>query len=169
MTFIGIGKTPLEVGEKAPNFLLLSSDGKTISLESLNGKKVLLFFFRGTWCPQCSSHMRQINKELSALKSEGIEVLGICCQGFEPLAAFFKREKLFFPLLSDKTRDTAKAYGVYVYLSWDSANIARPSFFLIDENGTIQYRYIGNHQWDRPDMEEIKKMAVKAHLPADKR
>lgn len=156
MPFIGIGKKPLEVGEKAPDFSLQASSGKTVSLKDFKGKKVLLFFFRGTWCPQCSNHMRQINKELFSLTSDGISVLGICCQGFEPLAAFFNKEKLFFPLLSDKTRETAKAYGVYVYLSWDSANIARPSFFLIDEQGIIQYRYIGNHQWDRPDMKEIK-------------
>lgn len=156
--FIGIGEKPLEVGEKAPDFKLISTDGREMSLSDFKGKKVFLFFFRGTWCPNCAVHMRKIQQDLGELKEHGVNVLGICCQGLEPMAAFLKKEGIAFPLLSDKTRETAKAYGVYTYLSWDSINIARPSFFFIDEAGIIRYRYIGEHQWDRPDMTELKRL-----------
>jgi len=158
--FIGIGEKPVEIGQPAPDFTLPSAAGETVSLKDKRGKKVFLFFFRGTWCPQCANHMRGIHRDLSDLKEMGVEVFGICCQALEPIAAFLKKNELFFPLLSDKTRETAKAYGVYVYLSWDAANIARPSFFFIDEDGIIRYRYIGDHQWDRPDMQEIRRLAA---------
>jgi peroxiredoxin len=158
--FIGIGEKPLAVGEKAPDFTLPSASSReTVSLKDFYGKKVFLFFFRGTWCPNCANHMRAIQKELAELQKKGVVVLGICCQGAEAMSAFLKREKIDFPLLSDKNRETAKAYGVYVYLSWDSINIARPSFFFIDEKGIIRYQYVGDHQWDRPDMEVLKKLA----------
>lgn len=154
--FIGIGEKPLDIGAKAPEFLLPSTTGHDISLKDYAGKKLFLFFFRGTWCPQCGNHMRQINRELDELTSLGVHILGICCQALPPMQAFVKREKINFPILSDQERTAAKDYGVYTYLSWDSINIARPSFFYINEQGIIQYRYIGEHQWDRPDMAEIK-------------
>lgn len=157
--FIGIGEKPLGVGEKAPDFRLTAADGREISLSQFSGQKVFLFFFRGTWCPNCANHMRAINQDFDELKRAGVNVLGICCQGLEPMAAFMKKDGIAFPLLSDKGRETAKAYGVYAYLSWDSINIARPSFFYIDEQGIIRYRYIGSHQWDRPSMNDLKKLA----------
>lgn len=156
--FIGIGETPLAVGEKAPDFTLTSAEGEIISLHQFAGKKAFLFFFRGTWCPNCTNHMHEINNELATLTNLGVQVLGICCQGLAPMMSFFKKEKLSFPILSDEDRKTAKAYGVYAYLSWDSINIARPSFFYIDEQGIIRYRYIGEHQWDRPNLEDLKKL-----------
>jgi len=156
--FIGIAEKPIGVGEKAPPFTLPSVEGGNISLSDFTGKKVFLFFFRGTWCPNCANHIRKIHQELSELKDLGVNVLGICCQGLEPMAAFLKKEGIKFPLLSDKDREVAKSYGVYTYLSWDSINIARPSFFYIDDAGIIQYQYIGAHQWDRPDMASLKKL-----------
>lgn len=157
--FVGIGAKPLDVGEQAPAFTLPGAGGGSVSLEEYRGKKLYLFFFRGTWCPNCANQLRQIQRELSEIEKLGVSVLGICCQGTGPMAAFLKKEGISFPLLSDESRQTAKAYGVYTYLSWDSVNIARPSFFLIDESGVIRYRYVGAHQWDRPSLEEIKKLA----------
>ena len=159
--FIGIGEKPLEIGERAPEFSLRSASGGSVSLKEFSGKRVFLFFFRGTWCPNCANHMREIQKEFSRLQDLNVNVLGICCQGLEPMAVFLKKEGLSFPFLSDQDRQVAKAYGVYTYLSWDSINIARPSFFYIDEKGIIRFRYIGEHQWDRPNMEELNKLVQK--------
>lgn len=167
--FIGIGEKPIEIGAKAPDFSLPSTMGKSIALKDFQGKNIFLFFFRGTWCPQCSRHMRQINQELSELTALGVQVLGICCQALEPMEAFAKREKIEFPILSDKERTVAKSYGVYTYLSWDSLNIARPSFFYINTRGFIQFRYIGEHQWDRPNMEDVKHLLKPDKTPLRRR
>lgn len=159
--FIGIATKPLEAGSKAPDFSLPSASGEIISLHDYQGKRLLLFFFRGTWCPQCAHHMREIHRELAEFQKLSVAVLGISCQALEPIAAFLKKEKIEFPVLSDRNRDAAKAYGVYTLLSWDSIHIARPSFFYIDGEGFIRYRYLGNHQWDLPKMDEIKNLIGK--------
>lgn len=49
---------PLLIGEKIPNCILESVDGNTVSLESvLNGKRTVLVFYRGGWCPYCNLHL----------------------------------------------------------------------------------------------------------------
>jgi len=156
--FIGIGEKPLKPGDNAPDFTLPSALGGAVTLSDYRGRKVFLFFFRGTWCPNCANHMREIEKDLEQLKAADVHVFGICCQGLEPMTAFMKKAKISFPILSDAERTTAKSYGVYAYLSWDSINIARPSFFYVDEAGIIRILYIVNHQWDRPKVEEIKRL-----------
>ena len=40
---------PSAVGKPAPNFILKDEHGKTVSLASMRGKRVLLIFYRGYW------------------------------------------------------------------------------------------------------------------------
>jgi len=40
---------PSAAGKPAPNFILRDEHGKTVSLASMRGKRVLLIFYRGYW------------------------------------------------------------------------------------------------------------------------
>ena len=56
-------QTGLKVGDKAPEFIGVDNSGKTLNLKTLLGKHkaVVLFFYRGQWCPYC-------NKQISHLQ-----------------------------------------------------------------------------------------------------
>jgi len=71
------------------------------------------------------------------------------------MRSFLEKHEYPFPVLSDVRRAVTKQYGVYVRVNFESANIARPSEFVIDTDGTVRYIYIGRIQTDFPPDEEV--------------
>lgn len=55
-----------------------------------------------------------------------------------------------YPILSDTSRTVIEAYGVFHDKEAKGRPIARPAAFVIDGNGIISYRYVGEDQLDRP-------------------
>lgn len=81
--------------------------------------------------------------------------LAIAGQWPRELRGYADKNGITFPLLVDKTRNVIKNYGVYHWLSLEAYNIARPATFIIDKTGTIQYMYIGTHQFDLVNQTEL--------------
>ena len=48
LALIAVGSTP-KVGDRAPQFSLPASDGRTVALQDYAGKKLVLVFYRGYW------------------------------------------------------------------------------------------------------------------------
>lgn len=72
------------------------------------------------------------------------------------VAAYLLQNPLPFPLLTDKGRVVARAYGVNHPFGFDFSFLtARPSTFLIDRERAIRLIYVASHQWDRPDLEGL--------------
>ncbi|MBC7364436.1 MAG: TlpA family protein disulfide reductase, partial [Candidatus Aminicenantes bacterium] len=61
--------------EPAPAFEVTTLDGKTITLDSLKGKVVLVNFW-ATWCPPCRAEIPDFIEAYSELKGQGLEILG---------------------------------------------------------------------------------------------
>jgi peroxiredoxin len=73
----------------------------------------------------------------------------------EPVERFVAATKPPFDVLIDETREVVKAYGVWHRIGLDAWNIARPAAFLIDQDRSIQYSFIGRSQAEFPSHEEI--------------
>lgn len=106
----------LKVGDKAPEFKLKASDGKTYSLSQFRGKKavVVAWFpkaFTGGCTKECKS-MREFGGELRKLNAAYFTASVDPVGGPKGNAAFAKSLGLDYPILSDPTKATAKAYGV---------------------------------------------------------
>lgn len=76
-------------------------------------------------------------------------------EGFERMRRFLRDHSYPFPFLSDVRRETTRAYGVYIRLNLESANISRPAEFIIDTEKIVRYIYVGTIQTDFPADEEI--------------
>lgn len=129
------GYRVLSVGQKAPSFTLQSDTGESISLDSLRGKRVVLYFYPKDRTPLCSTQAQNIRDNFDIYKKNNIEVLGISYDSPESHAAFRKEYNLPFSLLSDPKASVTKAYGAY-------GGPLRELFpqrmtFLIDEQGMI--------------------------------
>lgn len=85
----------------------------------------------------------------------GATPLAIAGQWPRELRGYAEKNGITFPLLVDKTRAVIKAYGVYHWLSLEAYNIARPSTFIIDKTGCIEYMYVGAHQFDLVNQAEL--------------
>jgi peroxiredoxin Q/BCP len=144
----------LEVGQIAPQWELKGTNGRAVSLASLRGRPVLLFFFRGTWCPSCRRQMEQIRDEWERIEPL-TQVVSIVGQEEAPVREFLERTPLPYPLLCDPNRKVIEAHNVYQKFGLSGFRIAHPTTLIIDSVGIVRYCYVGSSQFDRPDLEEV--------------
>lgn len=148
----------LRPGSRAPDFDLPTADGRRVSLESLKGRSLLLFFLRGTWCPNCKKLMKRLDKDLSELESLDLRVLCIAAQridGTTGARRFVQEHRYRFPILFDESRQVTKQWGVYRPLGIDAIHIAHPAAFLIDPDRTIRWIAVSPNQYTRPSTAEL--------------
>ncbi|WP_316736581.1 peroxiredoxin family protein [Pedobacter aquatilis] len=107
-------QTGLKVGDKAPDFVAKNSDGKEIKLKELlkENKSVVLFFYRGQWCPYCNKHIKDLQDSLTSLSAKGAYVLGVTPETNESIAKTKGKTKASFSLISDREYKIMKAYKV---------------------------------------------------------
>ena len=101
----------IKVGEPAPDFTLVAHDGGSLSLTSLRGAKVLLWFFVEANTPGCTLEGRGFRDHQSYFDENNIRVVGVSFDSPEDNAAFARRHDFGFPLLSDANHAVAIAYG----------------------------------------------------------
>ena len=103
----------LAPGDKAPDFTLPDADGRPVSLSSLRGQQVIVYFYPAAMTPGCTREACDFRDSLSALAAAGTTVLGISPDAPARLAKFRDRDHLTFPLLSDPGHEIHQAYGAY--------------------------------------------------------
>ena len=142
----------------APPFQLPTQKGDRRSLEEyLKKGPVLLAFHRGTWCPNCRTRFAELAMNAAAYTALGWQVVAVVAQTSTAVRRYVEDKGLPFNILIDESRDVAKAYGVWQRIGIDAWNIARPSLFLIEPNGTIRYSFVAGRQDEFPAHEEILK------------
>ena len=103
----------LEPGDEAPDFTLPDADGNPVSLSSLRGQKVIVYFYPAAMTPGCTKQACDFSQSMPDLKAVGLAVLGISPDSPAKLAKFRERDHITFPLLSDADRTVLSAYGAY--------------------------------------------------------
>jgi len=104
---------PLQVGEPAPEFTLPSSSGDELTLSSLRGKKVILYFYPKDSTPGCTTQACDFRDRAEAIESAGAVVLGVSKDSLKSHGNFINKYDLNFPLLSDTDLEVHKAYDAY--------------------------------------------------------
>lgn len=130
------------VGKKAPDFTLSSSNNDDISLSSLKGKKVVLFFNEGLMCyPACWNQIVELSKD-KRFASQDIVVLNVVVdssaewkQAISQMPDLAKSTVLF-----DATKSVSQNYGVLA-LSSSMHRGSNPghSYVVIDKEGIVRY------------------------------
>lgn len=103
-----VGNLP---GDVAPNFVLKTAGGKTISLASLRGHGVWLNFW-ATWCPNCRVELPIVEQE-HRLYGNKVDILGVDVQeSAKTVSLFVSSHGLTYPTVLDTQGGVAAAYGV---------------------------------------------------------
>ena len=126
-------------GDAAPSFSLSATDGSTITLESLAGKPVVLYFYPKDDTPGCTVEACAFRDRKSELTDLGAVVLGVSPDDVESHQAFTAKFDLNFPLLADVDHSLAEAFGAWREKTRNgrtSMGVHR-STFLIDAGGRI--------------------------------
>ncbi len=127
------------VGDAAPDFSLPSTDGSTVTLSDLRGRRVVLYFYPKDDTSGCTAQACEYRDEMSAFETQGAVVLGISPDPIPSHDKFRKKFDLNFPLLADEDHSVALAYGVWKEKSMygrQYMGIER-STFLISKTGVI--------------------------------
>jgi peroxiredoxin Q/BCP len=130
----------LAPGDAAPDFTLPDDAGGTVSLASLRGQRVIVYFYPAAMTPGCTKQACDFRDSLESLSKAGFTVLGISPDKPEKLAKFREKEGLTFPLLSDPDHAVELAYGAYgekKLYGKTTVGVIR-STFVIDAEGLIE-------------------------------
>ncbi|MFB4319711.1 thioredoxin-dependent thiol peroxidase [Actinomadura sp. 21ATH] len=133
----------LEPGDVAPGFELPDADGAPVTLESLRGRRVILYFYPAAMTPGCTKESVDFQGSLAELEAGGVTVVGISPDKPAKLAKFREKEGLTFPLLSDPETQVLKAYGAYGEKKLYGKVVVGVirSTFIIDAEGKIEKAY----------------------------
>lgn len=133
--------TRLEPGDLAPAFTLIDQDERPVSLASLRGGPVVLFFYPEAMTPGCTTEACDFRDSLAPLQAAGYTVLGVSRDLPEKLRRFRERDGLTYDLLSDPDHSVHSAYeawGEKMNYGKTVEGVIR-STFVIDADGRIAH------------------------------
>lgn len=139
-------------GSSASNFTLMSAHGSDISLSDYHGKFVLLNFW-ATWCPPCIKEMPALNTLHGKLKGQGLRVVAVHAgPALATVKNFLKNNPVDFDVVIDKNMSLS---------TWQVSGL--PTTFLINPDGKIIYKAVGERDWDSEEMLNFIKSVIKEH------
>ncbi|MHB1347927.1 MAG: thioredoxin family protein [Candidatus Humimicrobiaceae bacterium] len=127
----------LQIGDKAPDFLLPSTEGKIYSLNSFKQAETLVIFFTCNHCPYVIGSDEVTRETAGHFKSKGVQFVAINSNSVNTYAedSFYnmvlRMEQNKFPwiYLYDQPQEIAKAYGA----------LRTPHFYVFDKNRNLVY------------------------------
>jgi peroxiredoxin Q/BCP len=129
----------IRIGERAPDFTLASDQGGEVTLSSLRGKKVVLYFYPKDDTPGCTIQACDFRDAAPSFAGVDAVVLGVSADSVESHRKFRDKFGLNFPLLADERHEVAEAYGVWKEKSMYGRRFMgiERSTFLVDEKGVV--------------------------------
>lgn len=131
----------LAEGQKAPNFTLPATGGKTITLSDFRGKSnVVLYFYPKDDTPGCTKEACFFRDVQSEFEAAGTAILGVSVDSVKSHEKFAAKHHLLFPLLSDEDKQVVAAYGVWKEKSMYGKTYfgTERTTFAIDRDGVIR-------------------------------
>lgn len=147
----------LQVGDKAPNFTLFSSDKEKVTLSDFAGKNVLIHFFPLAFTGVCTAQLCHARDNMAVYNNSNAVVLGISIDSPFVLAKFKEEQNLQFQLLSDFNKEAITAFGVKydVFPAFELQGVAKRAAFVVDKEGFIRYAEITATPGDLPNFTAI--------------
>jgi len=146
----------LQSGSPAPQFTLVSTAKKPVSLSDFKGKNVVLHFFPMAFTGTCTTQLCTMRDNFGYYDGLNTVILGISVDSPFTLAKFKEENNYQFELLSDFNKDVSKAYGCfYEEFVLGLKGISKRAAFVIDEAQNIIYAEVLEKATDLPDFNAI--------------
>lgn len=130
----------LEVGKKAPDFVLPNQDGKKVSLKDFKGKKIVLYFYPKDNTSGCTKEACNFRDEFPKFKKSSAVIIGVSPDSVGSHKKFAEKYDLPFMLLADEDKKVLQLYDVWKEKSMYGKKYmgVERTTFIIDENGKIK-------------------------------
>ena len=147
----------VKVGEKAPSFVLKSSEKADVSLEDYSGKNVVLLFFPLAFTGVCTTELCSMRDNIGDYEKLDAAILAVSVDSFATLAKFKEVENYNFPLLSDFNKEVSRAYGtLYEEFVLGMRGVSKRSAFVIDKEGIVRYAEVLESAGDIPNFTAVQ-------------
>jgi peroxiredoxin len=148
----------LKVGDKAPDFTGYDQTGKQVELKKfLEQGPLILFFYRGNWCPLCNRYLKNYQDSLKVLTDQGFNVVAITPESIENVENTVKLHNLTFTVIYDCQEKIMKDYDLMFNVTRayqdkilssfsidiaknngrDAAHLPVPATYIINKEGII--------------------------------
>jgi glutaredoxin-dependent peroxiredoxin len=152
----------LQIGDQAPDFTLINTEKKPVSLADYKGKNVVILFFPMAFTSVCTAELCQTRDDIAYYTGLNAEVLGISVDSPFTLAKFKEEQNLPFHLLSDFNKATSRAYGsIYEHWILGLEGVSKRSAFVIDGVGKIVHLEVLENAGETPSFDAIKSALAK--------
>jgi peroxiredoxin len=176
LTFRGLAQSGLDEGITAPTFHAKDNNGRTIDLKQLlkAHKAVVLFFYRGQWCPYCNKYISQMQDSLQLLTAKGAYVIGVTPETGENINKTIEKTHASFSIIQDEGYKIMKAYkvnykvddemlsklsGYGIDLEMNNGNkdhmLPVPATYIIDGTGKIIFVHFDKDYTHRPSIRSL--------------
>ena len=129
----------LEIGNQLPSISGIDQFGKVITLNELNGKKKVIYFYPKDDTPGCTTQACNIRDNYNLLIENNIQIIGVSADSEGSHLKFTQKYDLPFPLIADTSKEIIEAFGVWgekKFMGKTYDGIHRTTF-LANENGEI--------------------------------
>lgn len=128
------------VGKPAPDFTLLTDAGESLSLQSLRGKVVVLYFYPKDDTSGCTTQACGLRDQFPRFTSANAVILGVSPDDVKSHVKFKQKYGLPFTLLADTEHTVAEQYGVWKEKSMYGRKYmgVERTTFLIDGQGVLR-------------------------------
>ena len=146
----------LQPGQPAPQFTLVSSEKKEVSLSDFKGRKIILHFFPFAFTSVCTTQLCTMRDNFGYYDGLNAQVFGISVDSPFTLAKFKEENNYQFPLLSDFNKEVSAAYGaLYDSFAFGLKGVSKRAAFVIDEQQNISYAEVLENAGELPDFAAI--------------
>ena len=162
------------VGQRAPDFLLASPDGKLLGLADILAEgPVVVSFIRGEWCPICRREIGQLAEAHAAIRAAGARLVAITPECGAAAAELAREQGLPFPVLCDTDLGVALDYGLVFRLTDEMCEAYRdhdlparqqhdgwllpiPATYVLDRDGIVRFAHVDVDYRNRMTCEAIQ-------------
>ncbi len=183
----GVAQNSLGVGAHAPDFELPDATGARVKLSALLAEgPVVLAFYRGGWCPYCSTELRELQLRLPEIKTAGAQLVAVSPQTPDNSLSTAEKLELEFPVLSDVGNAVARSFGLVFTLPEDlrevyssfgidlpaangdsSFELPVPATYVLAPSGEVLWRFADPDYTRRGDPDDvITALSAHASTPA---
>jgi peroxiredoxin Q/BCP len=136
-------------GTKAPTFNLQSQDGSSISLDQLQGKWIVLYFYPKDLSKGCTIEAHNFQRDKDKYQQKNAVILGVSMDNVDSHKEFCAKEGLNFKLLADTDQKTSEKYGSV--MEYQGKKYSARNTFLIDPTGVIKKVYTNVNPMNHSD------------------
>ncbi|MFT5606199.1 MAG: peroxiredoxin, partial [Paracoccaceae bacterium] len=149
----------LQAGKNLPKFELEDADGNAVSSQHFHGKKLLMMFYRGNWCPLCVAQIREVAERYRELEARGVNVVMVSPQPHKNTRKLAEKFDVPLQFYVDRGNRAATALqithtgGIALGISGYGSDTVYPTVIIADEQGKILYCDLTDNYRVRPEPE----------------